>query len=119
MGSSAQLTLLLLVISGASGRPGLHDYKQGKVLCGYGGSRANCVPIDGSHVATFVDGSFSANTCFLTDTSYALPGVSNPCKYLKHYGNGVITFATGGIYQYTDSQSSRHQYVWSTSRSSA
>lgn len=76
----------------------------------YGGSRANCVPIDGSHLAGFVDGTygaFDANKCFITDTTYT---VGAECRYLKHYGNGVITYQTGGLYQYTDSQSSRHQY---------
>jgi hypothetical protein len=111
MANLIRYLVLASVAALSTGRPGLQDYKQGKVLCGYGGSRANCVPIDGAHVATFVADlpSFGPGTCFLTDTAYALPGVSNPCAYLKHYGNGVITFATGGIYQYTDHQSSRHQ----------
>mmetsp|Transcript_41900 Transcript_41900/g.94657 ORF Transcript_41900/g.94657 Transcript_41900/m.94657 type:complete len:233 (-) Transcript_41900:706-1404(-) len=89
------------------GTVGLQVYNQKKELCGYGGQRANCVPIDGSSVADFVTSSFGASTCFLTDTTYT---VQPPCAYLKHYGNGVITFATGGLYQYTDRQSSRNQY---------
>ena len=111
------LALLLCVDLGA-GIAADSEYGQTKTLCGYGGSRENCVPIDGStagasavdYLASFAMGN---SDCFLTDTAYTgVSGVSatTHCKYLKHYGNGVLTFATGGLYQYTDSQSSRHQY---------
>jgi len=103
----SSVIFLLLLKNGAC----IDDYGQPKTLCGYGGSRENCDPIlanvNSASVAEFIDPSFTTSTCFLTQTSYS---VQPDCKYLKHYGNGVITFATGGIYQYTDSQSSRHQY---------
>jgi len=99
--------LVASFLSLVGGATDLVVYGQTKTLCGYGGSRENCVPIDGSQVAAFVDGSFTSSKCFLTDTSYT---VGAQCEYLKHYGNGVITYATGGLYQYTDHQSSRHQY---------
>lgn len=88
------------------------DYNQRKVLCGYGGGRANCDPIlTTNSVASFMafrtdddDDDF----CFLTDTSYA--GAPAACRAMKLYGNGVITYSTGGLYEYTDRQSSRNQY---------
>lgn len=91
--SSATILLMLLMVFQTVMSTGVYDYGQPKTLCGYGGSRDNCDPIDGSSVASFIDASFSATTCFLTDTDYT---VAPPCEYLKHYANGVITFATGG-----------------------
>ena len=118
MSRSLGVLALLLFVDLGAGIGADSDYGQTKTLCGYGGSRENCVPIDGStagaspvdYLAPFA---MSSSDCFLTDTTYTgLSGISatTHCKYLKHYGNGVLTFSTGGLYQYTDSQSSRHQY---------
>lgn len=93
--SSSTIILMLLMGFQTVLSTGVYDYGQPKTLCGYGGSRDNCEPIDGSSVASFVNSSFTSTTCFLTDTDYT---VAPPCEYLKHYGNGVITFATGGEY---------------------
>lgn len=91
--TKSTMLLMVLMVFQTVVSIGVYDYGQPKTLCGYGGSRDNCEPIDGSSVATFVDSSFTSSTCFLTDTDYT---VAPPCEYLKHYGNGVITFATGG-----------------------
>ena len=41
-----------------------------------------------------------ANLCFLTDTNYT--NGWEKCKMLKLYGNGILTYSTGGMYQFAD-----------------
>lgn len=84
-------------------------YNQRKITCGYGGSRANCDPqTAGDTVAVFMPENPASDFCFLTDTDYASGSAS--CREIKLYGNGVMAFSTGGLYHYTNRQSSRNQY---------
>jgi len=70
-------------------------------LCGVGGNRADCQPIPNAKVALFISElGITQDRCFLTATNYST-GFGR-CNFLKRYGNGIITFSSGGLYQPAD-----------------
>lgn len=66
-------------------------------LCGHGGNRANCVPINDYKTPDFIN-DLPSGGCFITDTNYTTGW--KKCRFLKLYGNNVITFSSGGIHIY-------------------
>ena len=114
--ASATTTIIhaILLITTAHAQVAVENYNQVKDLCGYAGSRANCEPIIATATtAPFMNDEPSADFCFLIDANppYARADSANvTCRELKLYGNGVITYSTGGLYSYTNRQSSRNQY---------
>jgi len=74
--------------------------------CGHGGDRPSCEPLNVYEVADFVPtitnqaAKDASDSCYITTTNYTT-GWSK-CQFLKLYKNDIITFSSGGIYQYAD-----------------
>lgn len=76
-------------------------------LCRNGGNGPNCKPhiLTKKNIAPFMDltpmnEDNPQSKCFLTDTVYT--NGLDKCHFLKLYGNGIITYSTGGMYQYAN-----------------